>query len=331
MGRTFIHLAIFTVVIVALFMWVGKVITDISGGARRGSSTAAGISPEAGEALFWGQGKCHTCHSIGTQGSAVRGPNLGESEPFPLAIGVRAEARAQERTKQTGTPYTAADYLLECMIDPAAYVVEGFKNEMPVIWKPPIALDAEEIKALVAYLQSQGGTVDTAAMSASHVLEKMPQEGAGATALAQAWRPYLEGDPEAGKALFFDLVECVKCHAIKGEGGNVGPELTMIAGTRDPPYIVESIVNPSAVIASGFEPYQVITKDGRSISGVKKAEDEHVIVLMDSQGELHRIPKSEAQKIDPQPLSIMPGNFAELLTIKDFHDLLAFLLTLKGE
>ena len=63
---------------------------NLPGGGKKVVS-AVEITPEGGETIFWGKGRCFTCHSLGDQGSAVRCPNLGQfGEKFPLPIGVRA-------------------------------------------------------------------------------------------------------------------------------------------------------------------------------------------------------------------------------------------------
>src|SRR3972149_7951434 len=69
-GRT----VLFVLIILGAFVYIGALITDISGGTAT-AVAAAGVNPEAGEAIYWGKGKCSTCHSLGDQGSAVRGPN----------------------------------------------------------------------------------------------------------------------------------------------------------------------------------------------------------------------------------------------------------------
>src|SRR3972149_7424902 len=169
MKRPFLSASIFTFVVIFLFIYVGEVLTRISGEAVRSpiiEGSTAGVSPELGEALFWGKGACYTCHSIGGRGSAIRGPNLGEIGPLKMPIGARGVVRAQERAKQ-GKPMAAVDYLVESLVEPAAYVVEGFKNEMPILWRPPIRLKPAEIKAVIAYIQSQGGTVEVAAIEDS--------------------------------------------------------------------------------------------------------------------------------------------------------------------
>ena len=55
---------------------------------------------------------------------------------------------------------SAKAYLLESLINPGAFIVEGYPPIMPAVDKPPIALNRSEVWALVAFLESLGGTVD---------------------------------------------------------------------------------------------------------------------------------------------------------------------------
>ncbi len=337
MKRPLLGVAIFTLLVVLLFVYIGEVLTRISGEATRGPGDGApadGVAtPQAGESLFWGRGNCYTCHSIGGRGSAIRGPNLGEAGPLKMPIGTRAVERAKERAKQTGKPYTAVDYLVETLTEPGAYVVQGYQNIMPVIWKPPIALKPEEIKAVIMYLEGQGGTVGAAAIDGSPFFQKLKAIAATAgDQVAEAWKPYLQGDLEAGRELFFNPENpagCAKCHTVRDQGGQVGPELTKIAAIQPPQYIIESILEPSKVIVPGFEVTLIITKDGRYITGIVKREDDRVIGITDNQGQPQKVAKTEIAERVPQKTSMMPENFSEILTVKDLHDLLGFLLTLK--
>ena len=335
MKQPFLSASIFTVVVIFLFIYVGEVLTRISGEAVRGpviEGSTAGVSPELGEAIFWDKGACYTCHSIGSRGSAIRGPNLGETGPLKMPIGARAVLRAQERAKQ-GKPMAAVDYLVESLVEPGVYVVEGFKNEMPIIWRPPIRLKPNEIKSVVAYIQSQGGTVDVAAIENSPFFQKLKATAATAGAgVSEAWRPYIQGDPKLGDDLFFNPESpagCGKCHTVGKKGEKVGPELTHLAATRTPQFILEAILEPSKEIASGFDSVLLQTKDGHFISGIIKQEDAASMTVADSQGQLQKVAKAEIAERVPQKVSLMPGNFGEILTVKDLHDLLAFLTTLK--
>ena len=66
-GRT----VVFVLVTLGAFVYVGAAVTAISGGGTA-VVAAEGVNPEAGEAIYWGKGKCSTCHSLADRGSAIR-------------------------------------------------------------------------------------------------------------------------------------------------------------------------------------------------------------------------------------------------------------------
>ncbi len=63
------------------------------------------------------------------------------------------------------------------------------------------------------------------------------------------------GDPMRGEDLFYNspIAACASCHTAKGKGGDVGPILDGIAVRADKAYIVESLMDPNAKLAKGFE------------------------------------------------------------------------------
>lgn len=317
-GRT----VVFVLIILGAFVYIGALITEISGGTVT-AVAAAGVNPEAGETIYWGKGKCSTCHSLGDRGSAVRGPN------HENVCAIAAEQRVPERQAAGATHIqTATDYLVESIAEPDVHVVEGFQAAMPEVYLPPVSLTAEEIMAVITYMQAQGCEPDPAAI----ILP--PQVVNAAAAGVEAGASFdlaVEGDPAAGQTLFFDEVgpaACIKCHAVAGEGADVGPELTDVAATQTLEYIYESIMNPSAEIAAGgYEPVLVQLRDGTLISGIINAEDEATLTIKDKEGIVTEVNKSEIQRERryPDEPSIMPSNFAELLTVKQVADLIAYM------
>jgi len=328
MSPPFLRVVLLALGLVGAFVGIGELVTRISGEAERRASLAGGsgpIGPETGEAIFWGKGKCSTCHAVGRRGGSIRGPDQGESGPLGLAIGARAEARARERMRATGRPYTPTDYLVESLVAPEAYVVAGYKNEMPNPLRPPVKLTPGELRAVVEYLQSLGGTVDPGAV-------RLPASALAAVAPAEDLKPYLPGDPKKGETLFFAAdspAACGKCHRAGQRGGAVGPDLSGIAGTRDARFIIESILEPSKQIASGFEPILIVTTDDRYVTGIVRTEDARGVEVVDGEGRVTRVARARIRQRVPQQTSLMPENFREILTVEEFHDLLAFLLTLK--
>jgi cytochrome c2 len=257
---------IFMLVVLGAFLWVGYQITEMTGGEKQ-ATVAVEVTPEGGEAVYWGKGRCFTCHSVGDRGSAVRGPNHGQfGEKFAEPMGARAVARAKERAEKTGEDFTAVDYLVESLADPGAYVVEGYKNEMAVVYAPPISLNLIEIKAVTAYLLSLGGDLDMAAVDTapSEVSQAFYRKIAAAAAAGG-------GDPGAGEVVFED--NCLECHAIGEDEGQFGPKLAGIAD-KGLKFISESILEPAKSITPGFETTIVIAKDGRKTTGVKTRDEE---------------------------------------------------------
>jgi putative membrane-bound dehydrogenase-like protein len=63
------------------------------------------------------------------------------------------------------------------------------------------------------------------------------------------------GDAKRGEDLFHNspVAACASCHMVKGKGGDVGPILDGIAVRADKAYITESLMDPNAKLAKGFE------------------------------------------------------------------------------
>lgn len=141
------------------------------------------------------------------------------------------------------------------------------------------------------------------------------------------------GDVARGQKLFADVngLACAKCHAVAGQGGAVGPDMTGIAAKYTKDEIATSILYPSAKIASGYEPVIVAVKDGRVISGVIKADTTSGLELEDAEAKRLRVPLDDIEERRPGDVSIMPNGLAEGLKPTDFADLLAYLMTLKEQ
>jgi putative heme-binding domain-containing protein len=199
---------------------------------------------------------------------------------------------------------------------------------MPVVYEPPIAMTADELASVVLYLQSIGGEPDPAAITipAEVRAHRLRRE------LAAPWEPYLDGDSARGHALFFDPTgpaACVTCHQVGDEGGAVGPELTGVAGTRTAAFIVESLLEPSASIANGYETVLIELATGRLVDGVVRRETADSLWLATSTGEESAFATAEIQRRRTQETSLMPEDLAGLLTVTELHDLLAYLRTLR--
>jgi putative heme-binding domain-containing protein len=135
------------------------------------------------------------------------------------------------------------------------------------------------------------------------------------------------GDAERGKKLFNDVkgLACVKCHAVGGEGGKVGPDLAGIALKYKREDLMTSVLEPSKVIAQGYETIVITTKKGQTITGVFKGETADAINVMDKEGKALAVPKKDVDERAFSPISTMPNGLNEGMTLQDFADVIAYL------
>jgi putative membrane-bound dehydrogenase-like protein len=116
---------------------------------------------------------------------------------------------------------------------------------------------------------------------------------------------------------------CASCHVLFGEGGKIGPELTGAQRTNLD-YLLENILDPSAVVASDYQVTVVQTKDGRVITGIIKQETDKVITLQ-TQNEVIPVPRTDIEERRKSPISMMPEGLLEKLTQEEVRDLVAYL------
>ena len=183
-----------------------------------------------GETLVKGKGGCLLCHKMTDQGNN-RGPDL-------RGVGGRAAARKPGMSAEA--------YLTESLTDPGAYVVAEFATAggasiMPAADRPPADLSPTEFKALIVFLQSLGGEI-TVEITAQDV----------AAAAAKRQKPPEPTSTHPGFALL-TAQGCVACHDVTGDTRRVGPALTNVGERLSAAEIRQSIVDPNAVIAEGYQ------------------------------------------------------------------------------
>ncbi len=131
---------------------------------------------------------------------------------------------------------------------------------------------------------------------------------------------------DRGREIFRD-VGCIQCHRFEGEGGTVGPDLDGIARRLNPREVLESIVEPSKVVADEYASTLIATEDGALYSGRIEREDDRVVVLRPPPpAEVVTIPKADIVERGRSPESNMPAGIVNVLREDQILDLLAYLL-----
>lgn len=197
---------------------------------------SADVSPEelvaAGEQLYHGAGACAACHGTGT-----RAPNLLTDERGTGAIGARCAQRVPGMS--------CKDYLHQSLVEPNAYVVEGYQPIMPDASR---TMSDAQIWALVAFLESLGGDVTVTAADLATATEADPGVTAGPS----------PGAPVSASVDPMELLrahQCVACHRLGEEGAPIGPPLDGIGARMSVDEIRDAILDPAANIAAGYEAF----------------------------------------------------------------------------
>ena len=139
------------------------------------------------------------------------------------------------------------------------------------------------------------------------------------------------GDPLKGRQIYLTHAagQCNKCHQVGGDGGIAGPDLTDIGKRHDRNYILESLLNPSAVVVPGYGITILTLEDGSSIGATLLDENEKELTLKMPDGKTETVPTSKVKERQP-PMSAMPP-IGLLMTKRELRDLVAYLAELKGK
>jgi putative heme-binding domain-containing protein len=148
----------------------------------------------------------------------------------------------------------------------------------------------------------------------------------------EAWLKFLEGkaDPDAGRRIFEHpkLAGCYKCHRVEGRGADIGPDLSLI-GRTERKWIVESILQPSAVVAPHFQAWKIETTDARTLTGLLTGTHVDKSVYIDEKGNRFEVMAVEVADIRAAKTSIMPDGLLDKLTDQEIRDLVAYLAARK--
>jgi len=139
------------------------------------------------------------------------------------------------------------------------------------------------------------------------------------------------GDAERGRRLFGEsnAVQCRTCHAVAGQGGGVGPALDRVGTRLDRGQLIESLLEPSKVIAPEYRAWVAVTDDGKSWTGLVMGRSDETVSIVDASGRRTELPVATIEHLEPLPTSLMPEQLLRDLTPRQAADLLAYLESLR--
>ncbi|MCP4173339.1 MAG: c-type cytochrome [Fuerstiella sp.] len=138
------------------------------------------------------------------------------------------------------------------------------------------------------------------------------------------------GDAVRGKDVFFsEKSKCATCHIVGEKGKRVGPDLTTIGANRSSKDLLESIVFPSSTLVRQYEPYTLLTIDGRTYSGLVIRDTATEVTIQQTLGDPVTVSRADVDELVPSTVSIMPKGLDEQITPQQIVDLVAWMQGLK--
>jgi mono/diheme cytochrome c family protein len=224
-------------VVVGFYTAVAHVIPQLESEVPETLALTGAVTAEqltgAGERIYNGAGGCAACHGLGT-----RAPNLLTDHAGQGQIGARCGAR------KPGADCKA--YLYESMTTPGAFIVPGFDNIMPDMRRQ---LSNDQIWAVVAYLESQGGEVTVTGEDIARTGGAPASGGAAAPAAATA----AAASTDPGEII--KASGCTGCHQLGGAGAPIGPPFDGMGTRLTADRIRRAILLPNADTARGYEKF----------------------------------------------------------------------------
>ena len=118
--------------------------------------------------------------------------------------------------------------------------------------------------------------------------------------------------------------QCVRCHAINGEGGTVGPDLGQIGDKLSREDLLRALIEPSARLAPGYGTVKLTLKDGQVVTGVLMEESADELIIKTSDAEPLEVSTSRISKRENTPSAMPPmGTLMSKREIRDMVELLA--------
>jgi putative membrane-bound dehydrogenase-like protein len=144
--------------------------------------------------------------------------------------------------------------------------------------------------------------------------------------LMAEWKKKLEApaappDLAQGRAIFAKT--CQQCHTLYGVGGKVGPDITgSNRGNLD--YLLENILDPSAVIPNEYKATLINLKSGRVVTGIVRGETPNALTVVTATETL-TIPAAEIDERKISDVSMMPEDQLKPMTDAEVRSLIAYL------
>jgi putative heme-binding domain-containing protein len=135
------------------------------------------------------------------------------------------------------------------------------------------------------------------------------------------------GDATRGRTLFSGTGDCASCHRVNGIGPYTAPDLSDIGSVRTPAALQRSLLDPYNSLLPINRPVMAVRRNGEIVRGRRLNEDTYTVQVMDSEGRLRSLLKSELVDFE---VSRTPTHEPTSLSGDQVADVIGYLLSLRG-
>ncbi len=131
-----------------------------------------------------------------------------------------------------------------------------------------------------------------------------------------------------GRRLFHsEQLACARCHRVRGEGPQIGPDLSHLV-QRDYASTLRDILEPSSAINPDYPAFTVELADGTPpLTGSIVSETATELRVADAAGNIRTVPRASVRTTRAALRSLMPEGLLASLDATQVRDLMTFLLT----
>ncbi|WP_128544567.1 c-type cytochrome [Larkinella soli] len=132
---------------------------------------------------------------------------------------------------------------------------------------------------------------------------------------------------ETGKKIYSAIL-CSRCHTMRGEGGDIGPDLTQLGTRFSNKDILDAIINPNKAVSDQYASTIFVLKNGQSVVGRLVNEDKtHYSISQNpfAPDQLRKIPRKDVASTKFSMESVMLPGLINALNPEELKDLMAYL------
>jgi putative heme-binding domain-containing protein len=240
------------------------------------------------------------------------------------ALGLAADARANDIVGPLIPPIDAPLAVRTAAVTALGRNAPGQKRLLDLVERGKLPADLQFAAANVLL-----SSTDEAIRAAASKHLSLPAAAGGQPLPPIAELVQRSGNAVRGRELFATTGTCAKCHKVRGEGKDVGPDLSEIGSKLSKEALYVSILDPSAGVSVNYETWLARTLDGTTISGVLVSQTDDAVEIKTAESIVHKLKREDLDGLKKQTISLMPADIQKQLQAQDLVDIVEYLTTLK--